>query len=66
MTLSPVEFLTLAPGIKLCVFVCVCVCVCMRVVVTQLCLTLWNPMDCSTPGLPVHHQLQEFTQIHFH
>ena len=26
----------------------------------QLC----NPMDCSTPGLPVHHQLPEFTQIH--
>ena len=30
--------------------------------VTQLCLTLCNPMDCSTPGLPVHHQLPEFTQ----
>ena len=26
--------------------------------VTQLCLTLCDPMDCSTPGLPVHHQLQ--------
>ena len=24
--------------------------------VTQSCLTLWDPMDCSTPGLPVHHQ----------
>ena len=23
-------------------------------------------MDCSTPGLPVHHQLQEFTQAHIH
>ena len=32
--------------------------------VTQLCLTLCNPMDCSTPGLPVHHQLPEFTQTH--
>ena len=29
--------------------------------VTQLCLTLCNPMSCSTPGLPVHHQLPEFT-----
>ena len=29
--------------------------------VTQSCPTLCNPMDCSTPGLPVHHQLQEFT-----
>ena len=34
--------------------------------VTQSCPTLCNPMDCSTPGLPVHHQLLEFTQIHVH
>ena len=34
--------------------------------VAQSCLTLCNPMDCSTPGLPVHHQLPEFTQIHVH
>ena len=34
--------------------------------VGQLCLTLCNPMDCSTPGLPVHHQLLEFTQTHVH
>ena len=32
----------------------------------QSCLTLCNPMDCSTPGLPVHHQLREFTQTHVH
>ena len=32
--------------------------------VAQLCLTLCNPMDCSMPGLPVHHQLVEFTQTH--
>ena len=32
--------------------------------VTQLCLTLCDPMDCSMPGLPVHHQLLEPTQIH--
>ena len=30
--------------------------------VSQSCPTLWNPMDCSTPGLPVHHQLRELTQ----
>ena len=34
--------------------------------VAQSCLTLCNPMDCSTPGLPVHHQLLEFTQTHVH
>ena len=31
--------------------------------VTQSCPTLCNPMDCSTPGLPVHLQLQEFTKL---
>ena len=34
--------------------------------VAQSCPTLCDPMDCSTPGLPVHHQLLEFTQIHVH
>ena len=34
--------------------------------VAQSCTTLCNPMDCSTPGLPVHHQLPEFTQAHVH
>ena len=34
--------------------------------ITQSCLTLWDPMDRSTPGLPVHHQLPEFTQTHVH
>ena len=32
----------------------------------QWCLTLCNPMNCSTPGLPVHHQLPESTQTHVH
>ena len=32
--------------------------------VTQSCLTLCDPMNRSTPGLPVHHQLLEFTQTH--
>ena len=34
--------------------------------VPQSCPTLCNPMNCSTPGLPVHHQLLEFTQTHVH
>ena len=34
--------------------------------VTQWCPTLCDPMNRSTPGLPVHHQLPEFTQTHFH
>ena len=34
--------------------------------VTQLCPTLCDPMDCSMPGLPVRHQLLEFTQILVH
>ena len=32
----------------------------------SVCLTLCNPMKHSTPGLPVHHQLPEFTQTHVH
>ena len=34
--------------------------------VAQLCPTLCDPMDCSTPGFPVHHQLPEYTQTHVH
>ena len=34
--------------------------------VVQSCLTLCDPMNCSMPGLPVHHQLPEFTQTHVH
>ena len=34
--------------------------------VAQSCLTLCDPMNCSTPGLPVHHQPPEFTQTHVH
>ena len=34
--------------------------------VTQLCLTLCDPMDYNTPGFPVHHQLPELTQTHVH
>ena len=34
--------------------------------VAQSCPTLYNPMNSSKPGLPVHHQLPEFTQTHVH
>ena len=34
--------------------------------ITQSCLSLCDPMNRSTPGLPVHHQLPEFTQTHVH
>ena len=34
--------------------------------VTQSCLMLCDPMNCSTPGLSVHHQLPESTQTHVH
>ena len=40
-----------------------CYCCCS---VAQLCLTLWDPMDCSPPGFPVLHCLLEFAQIHVH
>ena len=34
--------------------------------IAQSCPTLCNPMDCSVPGVPVHHQFQELIQIHVH
>ena len=34
--------------------------------VAQLCPTPCDPMDCSTPGFPVHHQLPELAQTHVH
>ena len=34
--------------------------------IAQSCPTLWEPMNCSRPGLPVHHQLPEFTETHVH
>ena len=34
--------------------------------ITQLCPTLCDPMDCSTPGFPVHHQVSELAQTHVH
>ena len=34
--------------------------------VAQACLTLCDPVDSSTPGFPIHHQLLELTQTHVH
>ena len=34
--------------------------------IAQWCPTLCDPMNCSMPGLPFHHQLPEFTQTHVH
>ena len=34
--------------------------------VAQSCPTLWDPVDCSMPGIPIHHQLLELTQTHVH
>ena len=59
------------------VYVCICICmymyvyVCMYVCMKWLlshfsCAWLCEPMDCSTPGFPVHHQLPELTQTHVH
>ena len=39
---------------------------CQFSLVPQSCPTLCDPMDCSTPGLPVYHQLPEFSQTHVH
>ena len=55
----------------MCVCVCVCVCtykyMCVESYfcsVTKSCLTLCDPMNCCTPGLPVLHYLPEFAQTH--
>ena len=45
-----------ASGLKTFLDICVCACVC--VLVTQLCPTLWDPMDCSPPDSSVHGILQ--------
>ena len=46
--------------------ICICSCSAQFRSVTRSCLTLCSSMDHSTPGLPVHHQLPEHTQIHVH
>ena len=34
--------------------------------VAKLCLTRWDPVDCSIPGFPVVHRVLEFAQVHVH
>ena len=43
---------------------CLCICCCCSVAQSRL--TPCDPMDCSKPGFPVHHQLPEFAQTHVH
>ena len=50
-------------GLWICLYVSFGECFCS---VAKSCPTLWDPMDCSAPGFPVHHQLPEFTQTHVH
>ena len=61
----------------MCVCVCIYICVYIYIYiniksissvssVAQSCLNLYDLMNHSTPGLPVHHQLPEFTQTHVH
>ena len=40
--------------------------ICCSCSITQLCLTLCDPMDCSMPGFPIHHYLLEFAQAQVH
>ena len=44
----------------------ICLSVVQLSLVAQSCPTLCDPMNCTTPGLPVHHQLPEYTQTHVH
>ena len=51
----------------MCVYIYIYMCVSDQIrSVTHSCPTLCDPMNCSTPGLPVHQQLLEFTQTHVH
>ena len=48
----------------MCVYMCIHLCYIYVSSVTRSYSTLCNPVDCSTPGFPVHHKLLEFTQTH--
>ena len=60
------SYLPLASNPSLSSLLCTSRCAVQLSSVAQLCPTLCHPMDCSIPGLPVHHQLPEFTQTHVH
>ena len=62
-TMQQIIKLHICTYIGVCVCVCICVCVYQFSSVTQLCPTLCDPMNCSTPGLPVHHQLQSLSKL---
>ena len=49
---------------SICMYTYICICTVQFSSVAQSCPTLCDPMNRSTPGLPVHHQLPEFTQTH--
>ena len=53
-------FLYICPKFLKAIYLCHCCSV------AKSCLTLWDPMDCSTPGFPVLHNLPEFAQTHVH
>ena len=52
------------PHISLFLWISIFLCCCWSF--AKSCLTFYEPMDCSMPGLPVHHQLLELTQAHVH
>ena len=54
------------PPLHIYTHICTYICMFQFSSVAQWYLTLWDPMNCSTPGLPVHHQLSESTQTHAH
>ena len=51
---------------RYCIFHKLKICHCCYCSVAKLCLTLYDPMDCSTPDFSVLHYLPEFAQIHVH
>ena len=58
---KPLSVLTVVTSFLISLRIIICCCS-----VAKLCLTLLNPMDCSTWGFPVLHYLLEFAQIHVH
>ena len=63
---SPLLMLPSKPSPSLAWIISIASCSVQFSTVAQSCPTLCDPMNCSTPGLPVHHHLPEFTQTHSH